>query len=506
MSERTTRARESTGGAFESRGRFYMRVTTATKQRPAKLLPWCKSLDDAEARAQAVQALVNRLREAHEESWIKNVMKEGATANAEELEGLERTIARIVDGKIERVDDANAPVTLEAFAKQWTDGELHTLYPDHVAKKEKAGAADDARVFKKYINPHIGPRSIASITLDDADLVMRKLPAHLAVASRRQVAQSLRRLLALAVYPARHRTDNPIPTGWLPKVKRAKAFTFLYPEEDAALMQCAELPLRRRLFFGVLAREGMRREELGALLWGDVDLKRGMVKLDENKTDDPRAWALDQGVARALTKWKAQGKRTKPTDLVFNEDGEPLGMFANCAWHLREALKKAGLKRAELYDRTEVRQPIRVHDLRASFVTVSLANGKTETWVADRTGHRSSEMINRYRRAARTWAEAGLGSFAPLDEIVAWEEPPGRGSIRGSKRIERPSESATAASTSREYVSDNEGLPFEIRCTRKGTKGSNPLLSATIPRAWVALLPSRWPSSSHRARVRRGAR
>ena len=59
-----------------------------------------------------------------------------------------------------------------------------------------------------------------------------------------------------------------------------------------------------------------------------------------------------------------------------------------------------------------------MHDLRATFVTVSLANGKTETWVADRTGHRSGAMINRYRRAARTWAELGLGSLAPLDEAI----------------------------------------------------------------------------------------
>ena len=56
--------------------------------------------------------------------------------------------------------------------------------------------------------------------------------------------------------------------------------------------------------------------------------------------------------------------------------------------------------------------------MRATFVTVSLANGKSETWVADRTGHRSSAMINRYRRHARTWAELGLGELAALDRAL----------------------------------------------------------------------------------------
>jgi hypothetical protein len=49
-------------------------------------------------------------------------------------------------------------------------------------------------------------------------------------------------------------------------------------------------------------------------------------------------------------------------------------------------LRAAGVTRAELFERTATRQPIRVHDLRALFVTVNLANGKTAEWVTDRTG------------------------------------------------------------------------------------------------------------------------
>jgi hypothetical protein len=35
--------------------------------------------------------------------------------------------------------------------------------------------------------------------------------------------------------------------------------------------------------------------------------------------------------------------------------------------------------------------------------------------VADRTGHKSSAVINRYRRAARTWGELALGELVPHD-------------------------------------------------------------------------------------------
>lgn len=99
---------------------------------------------------------------------------------------------------------------------------------------------------------------------------------------------------------------------------------------------------------------------------------------------------------------------------------------------LRDDLHAAHIDRAELFESSKSRRQIRVHDLRATFVTLSLANGRTETWVADRTGHKSSVMINRYRRAARTVEELDLGWLAPLDEAV----PEIRCRVRGSETAE----------------------------------------------------------------------
>jgi hypothetical protein len=49
---------------------------------------------------------------------------------------------------------------------------------------------------------------------------------------------------------------------------------------------------------------------------------------------------------------------------------------------------------------------------------MNLALGRSEAWITDRTGHRSSQMIYTYKRAARTHAELGLGSFVSLHEAV----------------------------------------------------------------------------------------
>ena len=51
-------------------------------------------------------------------------------------------------------------------------------------------------------------------------------------------------------------------------------------------------------------------------------------------------------------------------------------------------------------------------------MTVALANGKTEQWVTDRTGHRPSQMLATYTRQARTWAELDLGTLQPIDALL----------------------------------------------------------------------------------------
>ena len=84
----------------------------------------------------------------------------------------------------------------------------------------------------------------------------------------------------------------------------------------------------------------------------------------------------------------------------------------------RDDLRAAGITRPQLFDCSKQRQPIRVHDLRGTFVTLALAMGRTEAWVADRTGHRSSQMINVYRRPARAAAELGSSWLAPMDEAI----------------------------------------------------------------------------------------
>jgi integrase len=130
--------------------------------------------------------------------------------------------------------------------------------------------------------------------------------------------------------------------------------------------------------------------------------------------------AARAGLAAVAPGEAAAGAPLPPTAPLFvDEDGHPFSGGDRLAERFREDLTLAGVDRAELFERSASRLRIRVHDLRATFITLNLANGKTETWIADRTGHKSSSEINGYRRGARTAAELGLGPLAPLDDFLA---------------------------------------------------------------------------------------
>lgn len=393
------------GSVRSVRGRLYTRPRLGEGRRLESIaLSGCPEAD-AQERADRIAAVAEKLVAAGRWFDVEQLARAmGAAKTDREVRIIERTADKFAASGpgIGQGDE-----TFEGFASRWTNGSLHRAYPDHVPLKQAAG---DIGILNLYVNPLVGHIPLPSFTLEHADSVMRSLPTTIGPARRRHVAQVIHRVVALAVFPAKVIAASPIPKGWLPKLGKGKAKAHLYPDEDRQLLGCADVELAFRLLYGFLTREGMRLSEALALEWRDIDLTRGAVNLDENKTDDPRAWALDPSLVEALRWWKDHGAPAK-------------GPFTNIsarhmADRLRDDLRAAGVDRPALFEGTEKRRRLWAHDLRATFVTLSLANGRTESWVQDRTGHRSSAMINRYKRAARTVSELGLGALAPVTEAI----------------------------------------------------------------------------------------
>jgi len=413
--------REATGELRPLADGWAARITIQGRTRRDFVLATCATEAEAAERCKALATFAARLRRAEQsaEDTVRVLEMAAKQRAGRPWQAVCEAVDALCKGEArDKGTGAQAPLFSE-WARQWTSGELAKRYPDHV--REKRSSDRDEQLLRLHVLPHVEGVRVDEFALEHAEVVMANLSAELAPGTRRLVAHTMARLLKLAVYPGKWRKDNPIPAGWLPRLGDAKAKECLFPDEDALLMRGVsveqgkpDVPALRRIAYGFLAREGMRTDEMAALRWRNVDLERGRVYLDENKTDDPRDWNMRPDVVEALAAWKKRQPCTEPDDYVFADNGVPLNV-KHLADLLRRDLRRVGVNRPQLFERSRARQPLRAHDLRATFVTISLATGKTETWVSDRTGHQSHKMIDAYRRKARTW---NLGELGPLCDLI----------------------------------------------------------------------------------------
>lgn len=443
---------EAKGGARKIRDRFYAHARYGRKDRIEVVCPWASSEAEAEERARVIADIARKLVQVGRRDLVKATARQLAAASTEKrLARLLDAARSIIEGAVRA--GASENITIREWGRRYTSGELARDYPDHVRPKDYA---DDASRLKNYINPHVGDVPVSSFSLQHADLVMRKLPSKKVrtPAARRHIAQVLARLLHLAVYPGKIIPASPLPRGWLPKLKARRHYSCLFPREEALFLAHRHTPFVFRLFCGVLNREGMRISELLGSQWFQWNLDEGTFTATKTKTLDPRMWALRPDVAEAMREWRKVRGTDKPP---FEEVGE-LYHLSRLADAFRAGLQAAGVKRPELFSSTEHTGRLRAHDMRATFVTVSLAEGRTETWIRDRTAHKSTAMIDRYRRTARQFSELKLGSLVDLAAALRAPMAPsegGGGSVVEGSSNSQPSNGGKLVES---HVVPKEGL------------------------------------------------
>jgi integrase len=153
--------------------------------------------------------------------------------------------------------------------------------------------------------------------------------------------------------------------------------------------------LDRPLFLAAVMT-GMRKGELVALRWRDVDFTAGRVRVRRNYTcgefgtpktrRSTRSIPLAPELADALLALRATSPWTRPDDLVFAhpEHGGVLPK-ANIARRFRAALRAAGIDESH-----------RFHDLRHTFGTRMAASNVPMRTLQEWMGHRNLTTTERY--------------------------------------------------------------------------------------------------------------
>jgi integrase len=152
---------------------------------------------------------------------------------------------------------------------------------------------------------------------------------------------------------------------------------------------------RDSALLSVLAYAGLRPGEALALRWGDVrdrtllverSLSLGDVK--DTKTKAHRTVKLLAPLARDLAEWRLRSGRPADDALIFpGVDGQPWSEAAYQSWRRRafaRALKAAGIAHARPYD------------LRHSFASLLLHEGRSVIYVARQLGHGAQLTLGVY--------------------------------------------------------------------------------------------------------------
>lgn len=322
-------------------------------------------------------------------------------------------------------------MTVRELGLDYTSGRLFQRHGSiRGLRKKKASMKSDANRLQAYVYPHIGDMAVADVREEDIEACFAaavagaeaKLGREWRAATKRHLYQVLHRIFDLAIRPVRIRTDNPVSDDLRPARDASKLYSFLYPDELVRLAACEKIPLMRRVSYVIGTYTGLRKGSIRHLEWDSLDFQRNLVLAEITKTQVAQYFSLSDsdipGLVSAmvlLERYRAYLGNPRGSSLII---GNTEHSGDHEAETLREDLQLAGITRPILFKRTGNIEPIRFHDLRATFVTWAYRAGKQDGWISARTGHLSDEMLERYRRGALTIEAATIIPFPDLSEVI----------------------------------------------------------------------------------------
>lgn len=146
-----------TRSIYEKRGRQYVKITIAQKQRRNTALPWCADQPAADARRVILVDLAVKLRAADIAlDTTERLLTEAGVRTGKVLANLLATAGRLCRGEVQVKAPAkkSAASTFADVGSRWTSGELARDFPDHV--KEKKSAERDRQRLAAYVYPRVG--------------------------------------------------------------------------------------------------------------------------------------------------------------------------------------------------------------------------------------------------------------------------------------------------------------------------------------------------------------
>ncbi len=251
-------------------------------------------------------------------------------------------------------------------------------------------------------------------------------------------------------------TDNPMRRVLKPRLDRTPNVRFLDPEEESRLRSALadrdhriraarksgnawrrarnHAPLPKLTGFGdhltpavlVSLNTGLRRGELLALCWHDINLRLAVLSVQATsaKSGQTRHVPLNAECVETLKRWRDQNPDATPLDRVF-----AVSTSFKTAWSV--ILKAAGIKR------------FRWHDLRHHFASRLVQADVNLNTVRELLGHGSLAMTLRYAHLGPDQKRHAVDLLCPYP-------------------IEKREEQPTTSSVTTHLLEDEQALPYRL--------------------------------------------
>jgi integrase len=295
-------------------------------------------------------------------------------------------------GRLRAPTSTTLTQSADAFLAGARDGSIRTRAGDAYKPSAVRGYETSLRL---RVLPELGAARLSDIARSDLqDLVDRMLARGLDASTIRNTLMPVRAIFRRALVRGEIAV-NPTAGLELPAV-RGRRDRIASPAEAAALLEA--VPERDRALWATALYAGLRRGELMALRWADVDLAAGVIRVE-------RSWDVREGLIEPKSR---AGRRTVPIAKVLREqliahrlrtgrseglafgrtleqpfDGTSISERAATAW--RKATAAAREQDPEAVELV----PITLHECRHTFASLMIAAGVNAKALSTYMGHSS---------------------------------------------------------------------------------------------------------------------
>jgi integrase len=316
-----------------------------------------------------------------------------------------RAIARQVEERLIREElgilreDNNSPL-FSAYAERWLRDHGHDIQPSTNRSYEQ--------LLRLHVTPRFGQIPLKKITRDNVKDFVSTISekGNHSRNTVRLILTSLRAVLSAAMEDKLIDNNPASKVGKFNKRERGqnKAHAMTVNEVQAFLSACVEVCADYYPLFFTALRSGLRKSELIALQWGDIQFGESeddknrfilvrrhyyMGHFGTSKTHECRRVDMTKQLRQvlrtrqetALLRAFQLGKTSIADELVFpSEAGKPICPDNIGPRYMEPALERAGLRK------------FRFHDLRHTFGSLLIQAGVSPAYVQKQMGHRSIQV------------------------------------------------------------------------------------------------------------------